>query len=221
MTSTPDAVAVASLDTHRLILTVPNDGPADVASNLPRNTVAEILRYVADQFGPASERGAAETIREQRDNIAFNHGDMVAALRDALLDPAQHTPASATTAAHVLLAAHIRQLAAAAREYATQRNTEMRAAGDRSRTAAVTGMNTIARLLDDRATLLDPQPEEQPAAPAVERTLTAAHAAALAVDCPACKSPAGQFCTSHNGTRQRRHDVHQARTKAHREQAGR
>ncbi|QKN87630.1 hypothetical protein QEN63_gp45 [Streptomyces phage Vondra] len=54
MTSTPDAVAVASLDTHRLILTVPNDGPADVASNLPRPAVAKILRYVADQFSPAA-----------------------------------------------------------------------------------------------------------------------------------------------------------------------
>ncbi|QKN87689.1 hypothetical protein SEA_CUMBERBATCH_47 [Streptomyces phage Cumberbatch] len=53
MTSTPDAVAVASLDTHRLILTVPNEGPADVASNLPRPAVAKVLRFVADQFGPA------------------------------------------------------------------------------------------------------------------------------------------------------------------------
>ncbi|MFF2014024.1 hypothetical protein ACFVWY_33865 [Streptomyces sp. NPDC058195] len=108
---------------------------------------------------PAARAAAEQATREQRDNISFNRGDTVAALRDALLDPAEHTPVSATAAAHVLLAAHTRQLATAAREYATQRNTKMREAGDRSRTAAVTGMNTIARLLNDRATLLDPQPE--------------------------------------------------------------
>lgn len=38
---------------------------------------------------------------------------------------------------------------------------------------------------------------------------------ALAVPCPACQSPAGQLCTSHSGTRVRRNDVHQDRTKAH------
>lgn len=50
MPETPDAVAVASLETHRLIITVPNDGPADVASNLAPSTVASILRHLAAQI---------------------------------------------------------------------------------------------------------------------------------------------------------------------------
>ncbi|WTW96580.1 LuxR C-terminal-related transcriptional regulator [Streptomycetaceae bacterium NBC_01309] len=33
----------------------------------------------------------------------------------------------------------------------------------------------------------------------------------LAVACPRCASPAGQLCTSHQGTRVRHHTVHQAR----------
>ncbi|MCF2531726.1 zinc finger domain-containing protein [Yinghuangia soli] len=36
----------------------------------------------------------------------------------------------------------------------------------------------------------------------------------IAVDCPTCGSAAGQLCTSHSGTRTRRHDTHQARRKA-------
>lgn len=38
---------------------------------------------------------------------------------------------------------------------------------------------------------------------------------ALALPCPACGAAPGQPCTSHSGTRIRRHNVHQARTKAH------
>ncbi|MER5503157.1 hypothetical protein ACFYXP_39750 [Streptomyces sp. NPDC002466] len=37
---------------------------------------------------------------------------------------------------------------------------------------------------------------------------------ALAVACPACGSRPGALCTSHSGTRTRRHDVHRARTAA-------
>ncbi|MFE4203937.1 MULTISPECIES: hypothetical protein [Streptomyces] len=50
MTHIPDAVAVASLDTHRLIITVPNSGPADVRSNLPQATAAAILRHLAAEL---------------------------------------------------------------------------------------------------------------------------------------------------------------------------
>lgn len=50
MTRIPDAVAVASLDTHRLIITVPNTGPADVRSNLPQATAAAILRHLAAEL---------------------------------------------------------------------------------------------------------------------------------------------------------------------------
>ncbi|WP_039936887.1 hypothetical protein [Streptomyces himastatinicus] len=59
MTRIPDAVAVASLDTHRLIVTVPNEGPADIACNLPRPAAAHILRQLANSIeGPA---GACDT----------------------------------------------------------------------------------------------------------------------------------------------------------------
>lgn len=55
----PDAVAVASLDTHRLIVTVPNDGPAEVSCNLPRPVAASVLRQLAD--GLDSPAGQCET----------------------------------------------------------------------------------------------------------------------------------------------------------------
>ncbi|MCX5161898.1 hypothetical protein OOK39_21895 [Streptomyces sp. NBC_00264] len=47
MTRIPDAVAVASLETHRLIIAVPNAGPADVSSNLPGPVAASVLRQIA------------------------------------------------------------------------------------------------------------------------------------------------------------------------------
>ncbi|MFD8151724.1 hypothetical protein ACFV28_13365 [Streptomyces sp. NPDC059720] len=50
MVRIPDAVNVASLDTHALIVTVPYDGPADVASSLPRRAAADVLRQIADQL---------------------------------------------------------------------------------------------------------------------------------------------------------------------------
>jgi hypothetical protein len=50
MTRIPDAVNVASLDTHCLIVTVPNDGPADVESSLPRRAAADVLRQLADHL---------------------------------------------------------------------------------------------------------------------------------------------------------------------------
>ncbi|MFC3347749.1 hypothetical protein ACFOOM_09980 [Streptomyces echinoruber] len=52
------------------------------------------------------------------------------------------------------------------------------------------------------------------AAPAVDDT-PALRLPAITVDCPACGAPAGALCTSHSGTRQRRYDVHRARTAAH------
>ncbi|GHJ27020.1 hypothetical protein TPA0910_14530 [Streptomyces hygroscopicus subsp. sporocinereus] len=59
MNRVPDAVAVASLDTHRLIVTVPNDGPAEVSCNLPRPVAASVLRQIAD--GLDSPAGRCET----------------------------------------------------------------------------------------------------------------------------------------------------------------
>ncbi|MFB7917066.1 hypothetical protein [Streptomyces sp. NPDC056061] len=175
----------------------------------------DTTKAIAEQPTGPTDRPASEINREQRDNIDFNRGGVVAALRDALLDPAEHTPTNATVAARLLLAAHTRQLAAAAREYTTQRNTEMRKAGDRRRSATVTGMRHIVRMLDARAALVDPQPE----VPAAEQPAFALPA--LAVPCPRCESARGQLCTSHNGTRDRHHDVHQARTAAYQEHAGR
>ncbi|MEU0675101.1 hypothetical protein ABZ330_19840 [Streptomyces sp. NPDC006172] len=59
MTRIPDAVAVASLDTHRLIVAVPNEGPAEVSTNLPRPDAADVLRQLAD--GLDSPAGRCET----------------------------------------------------------------------------------------------------------------------------------------------------------------
>lgn len=47
MSRIPDAVAVASLDTHRLIVAVRNDGHADVSSNLAPHAAADVLRQIA------------------------------------------------------------------------------------------------------------------------------------------------------------------------------
>lgn len=43
----------------------------------------------------------------------------------------------------------------------------------------------------------------------------ALHLPALRVECPACGAQPDALCTSHSGTRQRRHNVHRARTAAH------
>ncbi|MER8042571.1 hypothetical protein [Streptomyces sp. NPDC094032] len=61
MTRIPDAITFASLDTHRLIVAVPKHGPAEVASNLPREAAADMLRQLADQL--ASPAGRCETAR--------------------------------------------------------------------------------------------------------------------------------------------------------------
>lgn len=53
MTRIPDAVAVASLETHCLIITVPNYGPADIATSLPRHAAADVLRQLADRIEAA------------------------------------------------------------------------------------------------------------------------------------------------------------------------
>lgn len=184
MTRIPDAVAVASLDTHRLIVAVPNEGSAEVSCNLPRPVAASVLRQLADGLdspagrcetalatgrpcpvhdGPASpsealpaagagaaeaaargirkaqrpagldallgyvaasmadEQQAAEeppalTVDDVRDALDFNaaeHDQVLATLRDVLLDTtATRTPEQALAAARVLLIAHARQLAA-------------------------------------------------------------------------------------------------------------
>jgi len=59
MTRIPDAVAIASLDTHRLIVAVPNEGPAEISTNLPRTVAAGALRQLAD--GLDGEAGRCST----------------------------------------------------------------------------------------------------------------------------------------------------------------
>lgn len=36
----------------------------------------------------------------------------------------------------------------------------------------------------------------------------------IAIACPTCEAAPGALCTSHSGTRERRHDTHQARRNA-------
>ncbi|MFD7121924.1 hypothetical protein ACFWAA_33525 [Streptomyces sp. NPDC059922] len=55
----PDAVAVASLDTHRLIVAVRNDGHADVQSNLAPEEAADVLRQVAAKYDHRASCGRA------------------------------------------------------------------------------------------------------------------------------------------------------------------
>lgn len=95
MTRIPDAVAVASLDTHRLILTLPNTGPADVRSNLARPTVAAILRKLADEL--ADEQP-----------LAAHPGEALAVLTQRLTT--RHHPTDAARHAADVLAHHTREL---------------------------------------------------------------------------------------------------------------
>ncbi|MGW1151995.1 zinc finger domain-containing protein [Streptomyces rubiginosohelvolus] len=174
-----------------------------------RERLAELEQGQAD---------AAQAAAEQRDNVDFNRGDTVAAVRDALLDMDEHTPETALAASHVLLAAHTRLLAVEARERLTERDAEMRSDGYRGRVAWCSGMREVVKLLAERADALAP---ETPA-PSVETPEQPLAFPQLVVPCPRCEAPAGQLCTSHSGTRQRTNDTHQDRTRAYRAtQAGR
>ncbi|MFZ3471442.1 hypothetical protein ACODT4_20655 [Streptomyces sp. 2.9] len=95
MTRTPDAVAAVSLDTHRLIVTVPNAGPADVRSNLPRATVAAILRHLADEL-------------TDEQPLAALPGEALAVLTQRLTT--RHRPPEAARHAADALAHHAREL---------------------------------------------------------------------------------------------------------------
>jgi hypothetical protein len=60
MTRIPDSIAVAGPDTHCLVVAVPYDGEATVASNLPHAEAARVLRHLADQLDrPADKCGRA------------------------------------------------------------------------------------------------------------------------------------------------------------------
>ncbi|GHI69994.1 hypothetical protein Snoj_39120 [Streptomyces nojiriensis] len=96
MTRTPDAVTLASLDTHRLIVTLPNQGPADVRSNLPRATAAAMLRRLADEL-------------DTEQLLPAPPGEAFATLTQQLTR--RHRPAEAARLAADALAHHTRELA--------------------------------------------------------------------------------------------------------------
>ncbi|MER5932436.1 hypothetical protein [Streptomyces sp. NPDC002054] len=96
MTRTPDVVTLASLDTHRLIVTLPNQGPADVRSNLPRATAAAMLRRLADELD-------AELL------LPALPGEAFATLTQQLTR--RHRPAEAARHTADALAHHTRELA--------------------------------------------------------------------------------------------------------------
>lgn len=96
MTRTPDAVAVASLDTHRLIVTVPNQGRPEVRSNLPRPTAAAMLRHLADEL-------------TDEQPLAALPGEAFAILTTQLTH--RHRPDEAARQAADVLAHHTRELA--------------------------------------------------------------------------------------------------------------
>ncbi|MGF0176696.1 hypothetical protein ACQF36_41460 [Streptomyces sp. Marseille-Q5077] len=90
MTRIPDAVAVASLDTHRLIVTVPNEGPVDIACNVPRRVAADVLRQIAD--GLDSPAGQCSTARAT--GAACPIHDAPASPSEALLAAGAEAPAA-------------------------------------------------------------------------------------------------------------------------------
>ncbi|WP_406179554.1 hypothetical protein [Streptomyces sp. NBC_01006] len=96
MNRTPNVVTLASLDTHRLIVTLPNHGPADVRSNLPRATAAAMLRRLADEL-------------DTEQLLAALPGEAFATLTQQLTR--RHHPAEAARLAATALAHHTRELA--------------------------------------------------------------------------------------------------------------
>lgn len=58
MTHVPDAIDVASLRTHCLILTISNDGQSSLRSSMSRTDAATVLGALADDLAPAAVRRA-------------------------------------------------------------------------------------------------------------------------------------------------------------------
>lgn len=162
MVRIPDAISVASLDTHCLIVTVPNDGPADVASSLPRPVAAGILRRIADAIendttpcGRAAATGEPCPVHEADRHPA--DGDPRPHPNPFALDPDQ---------------------------LAQQLGEAFAAVGRKLRTAMEQAAAILATLAEQDADG-DPEPiEEQPAVPTV---VECAHGYGLLRDsCPGC-----------------------------------
>ncbi|MFJ2196935.1 hypothetical protein [Streptomyces violaceusniger] len=82
MPGIPDAISVASPDTHCLIVAVPHDGPAEISSSLPRTVAADVLRQIADQL----EQGAGSCGRARSTGRPCPVHDTPASPSRALLD---------------------------------------------------------------------------------------------------------------------------------------
>ncbi|MGW2292803.1 hypothetical protein [Streptomyces phaeochromogenes] len=151
----PDAVA--SLDTHRLVVAVPNDGAAEMSCNLPRPAgLDNLLAADADQLPNEEQQAPADWVADVREALAFNEGAQhpaVITLRDILLDDAPRTPEQALAAALVILAAHTRELSALARSDADEYRNEHGV--NRSTRGLLTGMDHTRKLLDRHAARLD------------------------------------------------------------------
>ncbi|OII60878.1 hypothetical protein BJP40_08430 [Streptomyces sp. CC53] len=108
--------AVASLDTHCLIVAVPKQGPAEVSSNLPRPVAASALRQLANALDTDRRPPAPldpSNVRAALDFTSHEPDQVLAALRDVLLDTKPpRNPEQALAAARIILAAHAHQLAA-------------------------------------------------------------------------------------------------------------
>ncbi|WP_445396478.1 hypothetical protein ACSMX9_22690 [Streptomyces sp. LE64] len=162
MARIPDAVAVASLDTHRLMLTIQNDGLVHISSNLSPDDAAALLRKIArsceDRAGFTDQTSApgaldAATVREALDFNAADPDPALTTLRDVVLDRGlTRTPAQALAAARIILEAHTRQLAAL---IAAEHDRAEAAHGlSRSTRGLLTGYSSARRALDRHADAL-------------------------------------------------------------------
>lgn len=184
MTRIPDAVAVASLDTHPLIVTVRADGHADVMSTFAPAEAAAVLRQLAERYeeraaarcataiatgrpcpvhdarvedddqADALTPGTADDVRSALAVTADDPDPARSALRDVLLDTT--TP---RTPAQAHTAARV-LLAAHARQLAALVDSERRALRaqrglTRSTRGLLTGQSTAAQVIRAYADQLD------------------------------------------------------------------
>ncbi|MGW2497320.1 hypothetical protein ACWCV2_22825 [Streptomyces pseudogriseolus] len=109
-----------------------------------------------DEQRPAVEEQPADWVADVRAAIAFNRPEREPALetlRDVLLDTAPRTAEQALAAARLILAAHTRDQATAVRKHIDAYRDEHGV--NRSTRGLITGMDSIRRLLDQRADALD------------------------------------------------------------------
>ncbi|MGW4728893.1 zinc finger domain-containing protein [Streptomyces shenzhenensis] len=82
-------------------------------------------------------------------------------------------------------------------------------------TTPVTAVTTPAVHPNQIAIPIQPViPTEAPMSTSTEPPTPTRDLPQIAIHCPTCWAAPGELCTSHGGTRTRRHDVHQSRTSA-------